>query len=152
MDEKLLNRYHDVKKLADGTANSGERQNALKILKKLETKYPNLKRHYTEWIKYQVSDSIDSDESPFEWQGLSSFFDRFVSFTEKAFGVREAVSAVARCSLNKRFNRKSVSITVSIPEGLYESLVVDFNHEQQRAFLDALSTQIKHSIQQDFSE
>jgi len=152
MDEKLLNRYHDVKKLAEGTSNSGERQNALKILHKLETKHPQLKRHYTEWIKYHDTDSMDSDDSPFEWQGISSFFDRVVSFTEKAFGVREAVTAVARCSLMKRFNRKSVSITISIPEDLYESLVVDYNHEQQRAFLDALSNQIKHSIQQDFSE
>ena len=79
-------------------------------------------------------------------------FDRFVSFTEKAFGVRDAISAVARCQLTKRFNSRSVSITVSIPDDLYESIVVDFNHEQQRVFLDTLANQIKSQIQQDFSQ
>jgi len=154
MDEKLIKRYHDVKILSEGTSNIGERNNCLNLLARLEAKNPQLKSQYEIWLRHKRREDgeEESEEDVFEWSGLSSMFDRFVSFTEKAFGVRDAISAVSRCQLTKRFNSRSVSITVSIPDDLYESIVVDFNHEQQRVFLDTLANQIKNQIQQDFSQ
>lgn len=149
MDEKILQRYHDVKQIVNSSSNAGEVKMARQFLNKFESKHPNLPFYYEKWLMNQRKEEEEDQSNPFDWENISSIFDRFVSFTEKAFGVREALSASMRCQFVKRYNSRSVSITVSIPQDLYESWVCDYNSEQQRAFLESLSTNFKNKLKED---
>jgi hypothetical protein len=162
MDEKTLSKYHRVKVLA-AQGEPGERENAHRILIKLQQKHPNIEKAYAAWIHKQAQEEARSTPQPptgnaqgFDWMGMANraqnIFGKMMDFADTAFGVHEAANLVSRCSVNKRYNSKSVSFTLSIPEHVYQAWCLEFNPEQQRVFLNSLLFKVRSSLEEDLND
>tara|TARA_Y100000034_G_scaffold52210_1_gene64159 strand:+ start:1095 stop:1586 length:492 start_codon:yes stop_codon:yes gene_type:complete len=163
MDEKILSKYHRVKVLSE-QGEPGERTNAILIMQKMQQKHPNIQMEHAVWWHNKSKEENSHHENQpaptqargFDWVGMANraqnVFGKMMDFAENAFGVHQAADLVQRCGISKRYNSKSVSFTISVPEEVYAALCLDFNPEQQRVFVNSLLFRVQDALEEDLKD
>lgn len=118
IEERIIRKYANVRKLEDETSEEGERNAARSVRENLEKKHPGLVEAYVYYLKAQENQQMDphASDPSWDWRTMAEmagdFFSHMKDYTEFAFGIAYARKLAAKAKLSVR-NNPTGSMTIN---------------------------------------